>query len=173
MSEIVLYGDPVLRKTAVRVQRFDDELKKFAADLASSMKEHDGVGLAANQVGRAIAVAAIDVTQNEEPPRVLINPSVIWQSDETEESEEGCLSFPEIRLKITRPKSVSVRAQDVDGNEFTIEKAEGLASRALQHEIDHLNGIMFIDRCSVLQRKLIEGKLKKLAKSRRSGEPAA
>ena len=165
MFEIRIYGDPVLRRTGKKVAVFDDELKKFVEEMTVTMREKDGVGLAAPQVGRSIQLAIVDVTQGQEPAFVLINPEIVWSSKEIADDEEGCLSVPTIRLNVKRPASVSVKALDASGKEYRIEKAEGLLARALQHEIDHLNGVLFIDRVSLLQRKLISGKLKKLADS--------
>lgn len=165
MFEVRIYGDPVLRKTAVPVTAFDDRLKTFVEEMTVTMREKDGVGLAANQVGEAIRVAVIDPTGGEKEPFVLINPEIVSQSKETVDDEEGCLSIPTIRLKVKRAKTVTAKALDLFGREYTIENAEGILARALQHEIDHLNGIMFVDRVSPLQRRLVAGKLKKLANS--------
>jgi peptide deformylase len=165
MFEIRIYGDPVLRKTAVSVTSFDESLKRFIEEMIVTMREKDGVGLAANQVGKAIRVVVIDPTAGEKEPYALINPELTYLSDETVDDEEGCLSIPTIRLKVKRPGVVSAKALDANGKEVVIEKAEGILARALQHEFDHLNGIMFVDRVSLLQRRLVGGKLKKLAKS--------
>jgi peptide deformylase len=161
--EIRIYGDPVLRKTAKQVTVFNEDLERFAGELTATMREKDGVGLAATQVGKLIQLAVVDVTGGEQKPVCMVNPVITFSSEEIAEEEEGCLSVPTIRLKVKRPARVSIRAQDLHGKAFTIEQAEGLAARALQHEIDHLNGIMFIDHVSLLQRKLISSKLKKLA----------
>jgi peptide deformylase len=163
--DIRIYGDPVLRKTARRVTSFDDELKRFAKEMVAAMREKDGVGLAAIQIGRPVKLAVVDTTGGERDPFVLINPEIVFSSETMAEDEEGCLSVPTIRLMVKRPASVSVRAQDIDGKEYSVERAEGLLARVLQHEIDHLNGILFIDHVSPLQRRLLNGKLKKLAKS--------
>jgi peptide deformylase len=165
MFEIRIYGDPILRMTGKPVTAFDAELKEFIDRLTVTMREKDGVGLAAPQVGRSIKLAVIDATGGERPPLVLINPKITYAFNELVEEEEGCLSIPTIRLNVKRPARVSVKALDGAGKEFTIEQAEGLLARVLQHEIDHLNGIMFVDHLSPLQRGLISGKLKKLAKS--------
>lgn len=164
MFEVRIYGDPVLRKTAKQVADFDGELKKFAAEMAETMLAKDGVGLAATQVGKLVRLVVIDVTAGEQEPLILVNPVIAFASEELCEEEEGCLSIPGIRLKVKRPSRVSVKAQNLSGKPFSIENAEGLLARALQHELDHLNGIMFVDRVSLLQRKLIQTKLKKLAK---------
>jgi peptide deformylase len=165
MFEIRIYGDPILRKTSEPVTVFDEALKAFIDEMAVTMREKDGVGLAAPQVGRSIRLVVVDPTNGERPPIALVNPVIVSASDEIEDDEEGCLSIPTIRLKVKRPERVSVKALDAAGKEFTIEQAEGIFARALQHEIDHLNGIMFVDRLSPLQRRLINSKLKKLAKS--------
>jgi peptide deformylase len=161
--EIRLYGDPVLRKTSEQVTIFDDKLRSFVEEMIETMIQEDGVGLAANQVGHAIQLAVIDTTGGEQKPVVLINPEFTFFSEEKEEHEEGCLSLPGITLKVTRPSKVSVKAYDEFGKEFLIENATDLLARALQHEIDHLNGKMIIDHISALQRKMLSGKLKKLA----------
>jgi peptide deformylase len=163
--EIRIYGDPVLRKAGKKIDQFGGDLKKFVEEMVVTMREKDGVGLAATQVGKSVQVAVVDVTQGQQPPFVLVNPEIVWSSKEIADEEEGCLSVPTIRLNVKRPASVSVRALDGDGKEYRIEKAEDILARALQHEVDHLNGVLFIDRVSLLQRKLISGKLKKLADS--------
>jgi peptide deformylase len=164
MFDICIYGNPVLRRTARPVTEFGADLKRFVREMTETMIAEDGVGLAAPQVNRSIRVVVIDTTAGEEPPVVLINPAITWSSDEQEEYEEGCLSIPDIRLSVKRPVRVSVRAQDIDGNEFAVDETDGLLARALQHEIDHLDGVMFVDRVSPLQRQLVAAKLKKLAK---------
>ena len=164
MLDVRLYGDPVLRKTAIPVVSFDEKLKSFVKEMIETMIEEDGVGLAAPQVGESIRLAVIDPTGGETDPLVLINPEIIFLSEEKIVAEEGCLSLPDITLKITRSVNVSVKALDQNGNEYIIANAEGLLARALQHEIDHLNGIMIVDHISALQRKMISGKLKKMAK---------
>lgn len=165
MFEIRIYGDPVLRKTAQPVTVFDEALRRFIDEMTVTMREKDGVGLAANQVGEAVRVAVIDPTGGEKAPFVLINPEIVFSSKEILDEEEGCLSIPTIRLKVKRSARVSVKALDADGKAYTIENADGILARAIQHEIDHLNGIMFVDRVSPLQRRLVAGKLKKLARS--------
>lgn len=165
MFEIRFYGDPVLRKTALPVTVFDSNLKKFVDEMIETMLEKDGVGLAASQVGESVRIAVIDTTGGEQEPIVLINPEFIYKSEELEEAEEGCLSLPGINLNVTRPKIVSVRASNVEGQEFVITDADGLLARALQHEIDHLNGIMIIDHISHLQKKMLSTRLKKLNKT--------
>ena len=163
MLDIVYYGDPILRKKAKPVSVFDDKLQAFVEDMKETMVEHDGLGLAAPQVGQSIQVVIIDATKGENPPVVFINPELTYLSKDEVEREEGCLSFPDIHLNITRPSIVSVKAYDENGKAFSIENTGDLLARALQHEIDHLNGILIIDHISVIQRKLLSGKLKKIA----------
>jgi peptide deformylase len=165
MFDILFYGDPILRKKAKPVTAFDGALSEFAEEMIQTMMERDGVGLAAPQVGKSVQLVVIDATKGEKPPLVLVNPVFTYLSKEKEEREEGCLSFPDIHLDIKRPSIVSVKAQDVHGQECTIEKADGLLARALLHEIDHLNGLLIIDQVSVIQRKLLSGRLKKIAQS--------
>jgi peptide deformylase len=163
MLDIVYYGDPMLRKKAKPVSVFDDKLQAFVEDMKETMVEHDGLGLAAPQVGQSIQVVIIDATKDENPPVVFINPEFTYLSKDEVEREEGCLSFPDIHLNITRPSIVSVKAYDENGKAFSIENTGDLLARALQHEIDHVNGILIIDHISVIQRKLLSGKLKKIA----------
>lgn len=165
MMPIRIYGDPVLRKTAQPVEKFDGDLDTFVEEMTQTMIEEDGVGLAANQVGDLRRVAVIDTTGGERPPLILVNPVITGRSDEIDECEEGCLSLPGISLPVKRPSQVTVEAVDQHGELFVIENASGLLARALQHEIDHLNGILFVDHVSALQRTMVSGKLKKLAKS--------
>ena len=163
MFDIVYYGNPILRKMAKPVKLFDNELKNFVNEMSETMFERDGVGLAAPQVGKSIRVIVIDTTKGASLPMVLINPAFVYKSKEVEEKEEGCLSLPEIHVNIKRPAIVSVKAYDVNGKEFTINNAEGLLARALQHEIDHLDGLLIIDHISHLQRKMLSSKLKKIS----------
>ena len=165
MADIRIYGDPVLRKKAKKITVFDDELQAFIQQMKKDMHEKDGVGLAAPQVGKSIRLAVVDTTLGEGEPYVLINPEIFYFSEETEENSEGCLSLPDISVHIRRPSIISVRALNQDGVEYTIENVEGLLSRAIQHETDHLNGILFVDHASLVRRQLIAGKLRKLAKS--------
>jgi peptide deformylase len=172
MFEVLLYGNPVLRLKAQTVTTFDKKLGVFAQELAETMVAQDGLGLAANQVGSAIRVIAVDESKGENPALILANPEVIWSSNEKEEFEEGCLSLPEIHIKVTRPVSVTVQGQDVSGKAVVIEKAAGMLARALQHEIDHLNGKMIIDYASPLQRQMLNSTLKKMAKAKNEPQPA-
>jgi peptide deformylase len=164
VRELRFYPDSVLRKRCQEVEAFDQELAAFIDDLAESMYTHRGVGLAAPQVGELIRVAVVDVAQQEDNPVLfeLVNPEIIEASEETSDYEEGCLSFPGEAELVTRPARVTVRARDRQGNSFEI-KAEGLLATALQHEIDHLDGVVFIDHISRLKRNLVERRMKKRA----------
>jgi peptide deformylase len=178
IREIVIYGDPVLRKKGKDIVKITDEIRAFAQDMIETMHEAHGVGLAAQQVGEAIQLTVIDVSDaenrpsrmwiggaevdpKEHMPLILINPQ-LELSRETEIGPEGCLSFPEITADISRAERVQVSALDLEGKPVSFE-AEGLLSRAVQHETDHLNGILFIDRMSSASKVTLASKLKKLA----------
>jgi peptide deformylase len=161
---IVKYGDPVLERPAAMVQEFDAQLEELAEDMFSSMYAAQGVGLAAPQVGRGIRLAVVDVSNGKNPEAkiVLINPGIIHAEGEVRE-EEGCLSIPGFRGYVIRPQFVTVRAQNLKGEPFEI-RGENLLARAFCHEIDHLNGVLFIQHLSMLKRDLIKRKIKKLRK---------
>jgi peptide deformylase len=164
VRELNIYPDPILRQRCRKVEVFDKELGRFLDDLAESMYAHKGVGLAAPQIGETLRVAVVDVAPREDTPFLieLVNPEIVDSSDELNEYEEGCLSFPGEAELVTRPARVKVRAQDREGNPFEVE-AEGLLATALQHEIDHLDGIVFIDYISRLKRSLVERRMKRKA----------
>lgn len=164
LREIVLMGDPVLRKNADEVSVFDDELETLVRDMFETMYHADGIGLAAPQIGRSKRIVVVDlrVQEGEEPRSVaVVNPTVTWQSDEVEKESEGCLSIPGLEEFVKRPVSVRVEGQNPTGTDIVVE-ADGLFARALQHEIDHVNGILFVDRVSPLKRKILLKKWKKL-----------
>jgi peptide deformylase len=173
MADIRIYGDPILRKNAAAVEKFDGKLKGLVKELAATMREKDGIGLAAPQIGHSLRMTVIDDSGGEKDPYILINPEITFFSEEREDFEEGCLSIPDINLKVNRPSRVSVTAFDEEGKQYTIEHAGGLLARALQHEIDHLDGILFVDRVSPVLRQLVAGKLKKLARTHREATSAA
>ena len=163
---IVLYGETVLEKQADAVTDFDTpELNKLIEDMFESMYAAKGVGLAAPQIGIAKRIAVIDLSVAEDPQQkiVLINPEII-RREEFQTGEEGCLSLPGFREQVTRPKSVTVRAQDAKGEWFE-KSGEELLARAFCHEIDHLNGRLYISHVSALKRDLIRRKVRKLAKA--------
>ena len=161
---IVKYGDPILEKSTPPVSKFDAELAELTEDMFASMYAAQGVGLAAPQIGLSMRLAVVDVTggKNAEAKIVLANPEVTHAEGEKRE-EEGCLSIPGFRGYVVRPQFVTVRAQDVKGEFFEI-RGEDLLARAFCHEIDHLNGVLFIQHLSMLKRDLIKRKIKKLRK---------
>jgi peptide deformylase len=168
IREIVLMGDPVLRERADDVTEFDDELRKLVRDMFETMYHAEGIGLAAPQVGVSARVLVVDLRRDAdgresvEPAHLaLVNPRVTWQSEETEKQPEGCLSIPGLEEVVTRPLAVRVEGRDPEGNEVTVE-ADALFARALQHEIDHLDGVLFVDRVSALKRRMLLKKWKKL-----------
>ncbi|MGC2832477.1 MAG: peptide deformylase [Candidatus Acidiferrum sp.] len=161
---IVKYGDPILEKPTATVTKFDSELEQLAEDMFASMYAAQGVGLAAPQIGLSLRMTVVDVTtgKNPEAKIVLANPEIIHAEGEVRE-EEGCLSVPGFRGYVIRPQFVTVRAQNVKGEPFEI-RGENLLARAFCHEIDHLNGILFLQHLSMLKRDLIRRKIKKLKK---------
>jgi peptide deformylase len=165
IHEVVKWPDPVLQKPGATVTVFDAKLKKLTEEMFESMYAAQGIGLAAPQIAISQRITVIDVSfqKNPEEKIVLINPEIIAREGKQVE-EEGCLSLPEIREKVSRAAKVKVRAQDVKGEWFEIE-GEELLARAFQHEIDHLDGVLFIDRLSRLKRDLVIRKMKKLIKN--------
>jgi peptide deformylase len=165
MFDVRIYGDPVLRKKAQPVTVFGNDLRDFAEELTQTMIAKDGLGLAATQVGQTIQVVVVDPSIGKEPPMVLVNPVITKVSKELVEKEEGCLSLPDIHLKVKRPAVITVTAVDILGAPMIFSDATEMLARVIQHEIDHLNGIMIIDHVSLLQRKLLSGRLKDLAQN--------
>jgi peptide deformylase len=160
--KIVKYPEPVLSQPGEPVTEFNDELRKLVADMFETVYAAQGIGLAAPQVGISKRLTVIDLSVGKEPKEklVLINPEIISSEGKLYE-EEGCLSFPEIREKVSRAAKVRIRAQDEYGKWFEMD-GEELLSRAMQHEIDHLDGILFIFRMSPLKRSLNLRKIRKL-----------
>lgn len=156
---ILEYPDERLRKKAAPVEVFDNHLKQLVADMLETMYGAPGIGLAATQVNVHKRVIVIDVSEEKNSPVCLINPDIIEKCG-SEEMEEGCLSVPGIFEKVKRAQSVKVRSLDLDGNPTQIE-AEGLLAVCIQHEIDHLEGRLFVDRLSPLKRQLVRKKIKK------------
>ena len=159
-----LYGDPVLRQKATDVTTFDPALAKLADAMFEVMYENDGIGLAGNQVGLLSRLIVLDVSLDDENRvrMALCNPRILAKAGE-DTGEEGCLSIPDVRADVTRHDRVSVEAEGLDGRTVRFE-AEGLLARAIQHEIDHLDGKLFIDRISASRRKLLEGRLRDIAR---------
>ncbi len=181
---IVKYGDPVLRAKGKRIAKADDKIRALASDMLETMHAANGVGLAAQQVGEALQLTVLDISGVEDRPStmklngeevdprtamplVLLNPELTLH-EETETGAEGCLSFPELSADIDRAVSVVAKAETLDGEEVEIE-ASGLLARALQHEVDHLNGILFIDRMSSAAKASLASRLKRLQKETQRG----
>ena len=161
---IVKYGSPILRKKASLVDPKDPGLKKLAQDMKETMARERGVGLAGNQVGELKQIAIIDLSCGVEGGQAIaiLNPRIVDKSGE-EECDEGCLSFPDIRGTIVRFAFCRVKALDLDGKPMEI-NGQGMLARVLQHEIDHLNGVLFVDKMKAASKALVTGKLKELQK---------
>jgi peptide deformylase len=163
IRDIVLMGDPVLRTRAEEVTSFDDELRTLVRDMFETMYHAEGIGLAAPQVGVSKRVLVVDLRREEEPEArvALVNPVLAWASPELDKEAEGCLSIPGLEEMVVRPWAVKVEGCDPKGRPVSLE-AEELFARALQHEIDHVDGILFLDRLSPLKRRMAMKKWKKL-----------
>lgn len=160
---ILEYPDPRLRTKAATVEVVDDALRQLAADMLETMYEAPGIGLAATQVDRHIRMLVADVSEERDQPHVLINPEIV-EADGEIIHEEGCLSVPEIFARVTRAESIKVRFLNQDGEQAELE-ADGLLAICIQHEMDHLEGKLFVDYLSSLKRNMIR---KRLAKNRRA-----
>jgi len=182
IKPVILFADPVLRAVGAKIAEINGDVQQLAADMLDTMRSQDGVGLAAQQVGVALQLAVVDIREVEDRPSkmwingeevdplplmpmVLINPELVL-SKERESGREGCLSFPKMSADILRSIRVQCRAQKLDGTEHLFE-AEGFLARALQHEVDHLNGVLFIDRMSSATKASFAGKLKRLMRGSR------
>ena len=165
VREIVKLPDKRLRLKSETVKRVDSGVRKLVDDLFETMYDAPGIGLAAIQIGVPKRVVTMDLSKKEDnhEPQVFINPEVIWKSKETSKYEEGCLSIPEYYEEVERPAQVKVKYLDLDGNAHEIE-ASGLLATCLQHEIDHTNGVLFIDHISKLKRDRVVKKFAKAAK---------
>jgi peptide deformylase len=166
---VFIYGEKILRKRSVEVAEVTRDLAALAQNMLETMYKAPGIGLAAPQVGKSIRLIVVDVKnyeEDEKAPIVFFNPEIIDSSGEVID-EEGCLSFPGLRVRVKRPEFISVKALDLAGKEFTLNNAGGLLSRCIQHEMDHLDGILFVDRISKADKLLLAAKLKKLAKEKR------
>jgi peptide deformylase len=169
--DIIKYGHPALREKGKRIEQVTPEIRQLALDMIETMYAAEGVGLAAQQVGRPLLLTVIDVSPSEQPwtmtpklpmPLILVNP-VLSHPQGEQTSSEGCLSIPEVSAQIRRAQQVTVRAHTLDGQEVTFE-CTGLLARAAQHEFDHLNGMLFVDRMDAATRASLAGKLKKMQK---------
>jgi peptide deformylase len=157
---ILRYPDPRLHKVAKPVTVFDEKLKQLVADMAETMYDAPGVGLAASQVDVHEQLVVIDVSETNDQLQVFINPEIIWSSEERKVYDEGCLSVPGIYDDVERPSEVKVRALDIDGKPFELH-ADGLLAVCIQHEMDHLKGKVFVEYLSPLKRNRIKAKLQK------------
>ena len=160
LLNILRYPDPRLHKIAKPVTVFDDRLKQLVADMAETMYDAPGVGLAASQVDVHEQIVVIDVSDTGNELRVLINPTIIWASEELQLYDEGCLSVPGVYDGVERPARVKARAFDADGKQFEVE-ADGLLAVCIQHEMDHLKGKVFVEYLSPLKRNRIKTKMQK------------
>ena len=161
-----LLGSPVLRQQAAPVAQVDDAVRQLVDELFETMRAAKGVGLAANQIGVARRVAVVDIGEEDPPPLVLINPVILERSDELETAEEGCLSIPDVFGDVERHARVVVEALDPNGQVVRAE-AKGYKARAIQHEIDHLDGILFLDHLSAVKRNLLLSKWRKSRKGQK------
>lgn len=165
VREIITYPNPVLREKTSLVTVFDQKLKELVDDMAETMYDAPGAGLAANQIGETLKVLLIDNTDKDENPEereylALVNPEIV-SGEGKQIDKEGCLSVIDLTAEVKRFQKISVRAQDIEGNSLEFE-AEDFMARVIQHEVDHLNGILFIDHLSSLKRGLYKKRLKKL-----------
>jgi len=168
LRRVLTYGDPVLRRKAAPVEGDFAALRPLVQEMFDTMYDEPGIGLAAPQVGvsqRLCVIAAVaddDAGENVGAPFALVNPEITWRSTDLVPFEEGCLSVPDITDTVIRPRAIHLRYQTLDGD--SVERdAAGLLARVVQHEIDHLDGVLFVDRLSLLKRQLLRKKLQKLA----------
>lgn len=179
--QVCYFGDPILKKQGKPVEHFDDELKGLASDMIDTMQANEGIGIAAQQIGKSLMLCVINVTPSRKEshlswyydgqpqpmslqqlmPMVLVNPQIDDYSRETNDFVEGCLSFPGINGTVTRPESIHLRFQDLDGKAHTL-RCNGLFSRVIQHEVDHLNGKLFIDRMDKKTMRALSIKINRL-----------
>jgi peptide deformylase len=164
---IFTYGSQVLRKRAEPVAAVTPALQRLADEMLAAMYEANGVGLAAPQVGESVRLFVMDVSREDgkKDPRIFFNPEIVEVSEKKETAEEGCLSIPDVWADVSRPRSITVRALDRDGKPFEIRDVDGLFARCVQHEIDHLDGVLFVDKISSTDRMLNESRLKKMARA--------
>ena len=160
---IVKYGHPALRMKANQIKTIDDSIRELAEDMIETMEVAEGIGLAAPQVAESITLLVINsgLIEEDAPPKAYINPVILAEED-THSMEEGCLSIPDIREDVIRPEMITIKYQDLDGIQHE-EECNGMLARVLQHEVDHLNGVLFVDRISQIKRKLLSKKLKAIA----------
>jgi peptide deformylase len=166
IKPLIILPDPVLRQVSKTIETVNDSVKRLADDLLETMYDAPGIGLAAIQVGEPLRMLVVDVSKDEEgkKPQVFINPEIVTYTDERSTYEEGCLSIPGYYAEVERPAGVKVRYLDRDGKEQMLD-ADGLLSTCVQHEIDHLDGVLFIDHISRLKREMVVRKFTKATKS--------
>jgi peptide deformylase len=166
IKPLIILPDPLLRQVSKPVERVDSDLQRLADDMLDTMYDAPGIGLAAVQIGVPRRMLVIDVSREgeEKQPLVVINPEIVTSSDERSVYEEGCLSIPDYYAEVERPATVSVKYLDRNGKEQMVE-ADSLLATCLQHEIDHLNGVLFIDHISRLKREMVIKKFTKAAKT--------
>jgi len=171
---VVIWPDPRLRQPTQSVARVDEKVRALYQDLTDTMAAEEGLGIAAIQIGDPTRMFLVEGNLagrgNGSAPVAFINPEVTWTSDETQDSEEGCLSFPSVYIKVERPQRVRMRAMDLDGNSFDIE-GEGLLARCLLHEFDHLTGKLLVDFAGPLKKQMIKKKMQKLQAERAADDP--
>ena len=169
IKPLIILPDPILRQASKPIETVNGEVKKLAADMLETMYDAPGIGLAAIQIGVPRRMLVLDVSKegDDKTPLVFINPEIVSSSDERSVYEEGCLSIPDYYAEVERPAKIKVRHLDAEGRERGTE-ADGLLATCLQHEIDHLNGILFIDHISKLKREMVIRKFTKAAKLRGS-----
>ena len=165
---IVYYPDPRLREPTIPVAEITDDIRQLVADMGDTMFSAHGAGIAAIQVGRPERIYLLDAAivpggHEDDPPLVLINPEITWMSDEVQDGDEGCLSFPDVFVPVKRANKARVKAQDLEGKWYELE-AEGLCARAFQHEGDHLTGRLLIDFVGPLKKQMIARKMKRRAR---------
>ena len=167
IKPLIILPDPLLRQVSKPIERVDSDLQRLADDMLETMYDAPGIGLAAIQIGVPRRMLVIDVSREgeEKQPLVFINPEVVKSSDERSLYEEGCLSIPDYYAEVERPATIGVKYLDRDGKEQLID-ADGLLATCLQHEIDHLNGVLFIDHISRLKREMVIKKFAKAAKAK-------
>lgn len=165
IRDILIIPEKKLRLKSEPIKAFDKPLRALVDDMFETMYEAPGIGLAAIQIGEPVRVITIDVAKKDDPkePQVFINPEIVWSSEDTSTYEEGCLSIPEYYEEVERPAKVRVKYFDADGKAHEVE-ADGLLATCLQHEIDHINGVLFIDHISKLKRDMVIKKFTKAAK---------
>lgn len=165
IRDILIIPDKTLRQVSRPVERVDADIRKLVEDMFETMYDAPGIGLAAIQIGEPLRIVTMDLAKKDEQkqPRVFVNPEIVWSSEEKNVHEEGCLSIPEYYEEVERPARVRVKYLDLDGKEHE-EQADGLFATCIQHEIDHLNGVLFIDHLSKLKRDRVIKKFTKIAR---------